>query len=127
MLKTLTTKFRLLAFLLLCCLLAQSAVNNPVGEAQELKISADTVSHAQESDMLTAEGNVRIDYGDVTLTAAKVELNRGTMDFTATGDVKVSLANDGGSWQSPAIKGNLDKRTLSFGPYRMSSPMSRLP
>ena len=123
MLNILTTKFRLLALLLLCCCMVQSAVKNPVGEAQELKISADNVSHAQDSDLLTAEGNVRIDYGDITMTAAKVELNRGTMDFTATGDVKVSLANDGGSWQSPAIKGNLDKRTLSFGPYRMSSPI----
>lgn len=115
--------YKILAVLLLCCCISFGAAKSPIGEAQELKIAADNVSHEQASDTITAEGNVRIDYGDITMTAQKVTLNRGTMDFKALGDVKVSLANDGGKWQSQAILGNLEKRQLFFGPYRMSSPV----
>ncbi len=109
------------SFLFLLCLVSYGAFKNPVADASELKISADTIKSDQDSNMVTGEGNVRLEYGDVVLTARKAELNRDNMDFIAEGNVVVKLAAGGGEWKAPAIKGNLKTKKISFGPYRLTS------
>ncbi|MGI5922829.1 MAG: LPS-assembly protein LptD [Lentisphaeria bacterium] len=91
-----------------------------LGDTSQMQIEADALEHSQQTGDARASGNVRIIYGNVTLTADEVLVNRETADFTATGKVLISL-KDGSQWQAPAVKGNLRSHAFSFGPYRLDS------
>lgn len=102
---------------------AEDAFQKALGSPEEMTISADDVGHDVTTGMARAKGNVRIIYGKLTLTANEASINRESMDFTAVGNVIITLADNGGTWRAPAIKGNLQSRAFTFGPYRLDSPV----
>lgn len=106
----------LLMFAFTPSLLAQ--VEKILGDTSQMQIEADTVEHSQQTGEARARGNVRIIYGNLTMTADDVAVNQETEDFTATGNVVIDL-KDGGQWRAPAVKGNFKTRAFSFGPYRL--------
>ena len=91
-----------------------------IGEAEELQITADDTQFDTNTGVCMAKGNVRLVYGNLTLTADNIQINRDTMDFAAEGNVEITSA-DGGKWNSPTVSGNLDKKALKFGPYRLDA------
>ncbi|NLF62342.1 MAG: LPS-assembly protein LptD [Lentisphaerae bacterium] len=91
-----------------------------VGQPDELKIAADAIQHDRDTGQAIARGNVKIDYGKLTLTADEASVNQFTSDFTASGNVVITTT-EGASWRTPAVKGNLETKALQFGPYRLDS------
>lgn len=112
-----------LAISLLAALTVFGQVDKVIGNAEELKITADSVQHDQDTGLAKASGNVKIMFGKLTLTAKEASVNQENSDFTANGNVVISLADGGGEWRAPSVKGNLDTREFSFGPYRLDSPV----
>ena len=91
-----------------------------VGQPDELRIAADAIQHDRGTGQAVARGNVKINYGKLTLTADEASVNQTTNDFTATGNVVIATENSV-SWRTPAVKGNLETRAFQFGPYRLDS------
>ena len=91
-----------------------------VGEAEELQITADETQYDTTSNLFKANGNVKLVYGKLTLTAKEIQINRDTLDFAARGDVQIT-SEDGGKWSVPTVSGNLDSKALKFGPYRLDA------
>ena len=89
-------------------------------KADELRIEADELIHDVEKGQAHGRGNVLLTYGQIQLSAAEASVNLNTYDYTASGDVKITLRGHG-SWEAPALKGNLQRRTTSFGPFRLAS------
>ena len=120
-----------IAFLLICSMLLAAAESSlqdlkkmASQDESELLVNADSFeSLAENPDVLVLKDNVRLEYGPIALTAAKVVLNRETLEFSALGNVKVTWGKDEGSWSAPSMRGNLHTRTLNFGPYRVDSPI----
>lgn len=112
------------AMAFICALMTSAYAfdKNALTEADELEISADEMHHDINNGNFVASGNVNIRYGIISLTADAASINRDNMDFSASGNVTVSL-DDGSKWNCPAVSGNLDKRLLKFGPYRLDSPI----
>ncbi len=88
--------------------------------AADIQITADKLSYSQDQDTAIAEGNTQISYQDIRLTCDKATINQTTKDFTAQGDVEITVIN-AGTWKAPALKGNLEQKTLNFGPFRLDS------
>lgn len=105
-------------FLMAALLPAQVARILP--KADEIQIEAEELTHLQTSGDVKAKGKVVVTYGDLQMTADEASLNANTGEFSASGDVKVTL-KDQGSWQAPAIQGNIQKKEFRFGPFRMDS------
>lgn len=102
-------------------LLAQEDVADVVETSQsELVIAADNVGYAVESKLAEAEGAVEVIYGDIRLTCQKATIDQETRDFSAQGDVVITI-KDQGTWKAPALHGNFDKKTIEFGPFRLDS------
>ena len=93
---------------------------NQLFEADELKIEADELSHNVETGAVLAKGNVIVTYGAIQLTAKEASVNQKTFDYTASGDVVITM-QDQGSWKAPALQGNFQQKTLRFGPFRLES------
>ncbi len=91
-----------------------------IGDAEELQITAEETQFDTNTGVCKATGNVKLVYGKLTLTADNIQINRETMDFAAEGNVEITSA-DGGKWNSPTVSGNLDKKALKFGPYRLDA------
>ncbi|MBR4675581.1 MAG: LPS-assembly protein LptD [Victivallales bacterium] len=100
----------------------KDVIENIVGEAEELEISADEMQQELETGLFKATGNVKLNYGKLHLTSNELSVNRETTDFKAAGNVHIT-SDDGSSWEAPAVSGNLEKRQLHFGPYRLDSPV----
>ncbi|MBO4344342.1 MAG: LPS assembly protein LptD [Victivallales bacterium] len=107
----------IVCLLLLCCGVFAADI---VGEANELQLTADDTQFDTNSNLFKATGNVKLLYGKLTLTADEMTVNRETMDFAAKGNVQI-VSEDGGKWSAPAVAGNLDKKSLKFGPYRLDT------
>ena len=69
---------------------AYGQLDRIVGQPEELRISADTIEHDQASGRAVARGKVKIDYGNLTLTADEASVNQTTNDFAATGNVVIA-------------------------------------
>ena len=106
-----------LCLALLCCLVHATDI---IGEADELQITAVETQFDTTSNLFKAAGNVKLVYGKLTLTADEIQINRETMDFSARGNVQIT-SEDGGKWSAPTVSGNLDKKALKFGPYRLDA------
>ena len=105
-------------FMLLFCLpsLRGQNLKELIGKSDELSITADHMDADVEKGVAHAKGNVKIQYGQLTVKANEASLNQDTKDFTAKGDVVVSL-DDGTSWAAQAVSGNLATNELSFGEF----------
>ena len=90
-----------------------------------LEISADKVGYGMDSSVAEAEGNVQVTYGDIRLHCGKATINQETRDFAAEGDVEISLEGKG-TWRAPSLRGNLDARTVAFGPFRLDTEVWHL-
>ena len=103
---------------LLLCLqpLRGQNLRDIVGQTDELTITAERMDADVEKGIARAKGKVVIRYGQLTVKANEASLNQDTKDFTAKGDVVVSL-EDGTSWAAQAVSGNLATNELSFGEY----------
>ena len=110
--------------LLSLCVYAKEkdVVEQVVGEAEEVELSADDMQQEIETGLFKATGNVKLKYGKLRLTAHELSVNRETTEFKAAGNVHIT-SEDGSSWEAPAVSGNLEKHQLSFGPYRLDSPI----
>ncbi|MBQ7651291.1 MAG: LPS assembly protein LptD [Victivallales bacterium] len=106
-----------LCLMMLSCLAFTADI---VGDADELQITADETQFDTTTNLFKAIGNVRLVYGKLTLTAGEIQINRETMDFAAQGNVQIT-SEDGGKWSSPTVSGNLDRKALKFGPYRLDA------
>ena len=127
MVRTTAMRFRLLTVLLLSIALCTYAkesktIERLVGEPEELELSADDMQQELESGLFKATGNVKLTYGKLHLTADGLSVNRETTDFKAVGKVVITT-EEGSCWEAPAVSGNLEKRQLNFGPYRLDSPV----
>jgi lipopolysaccharide assembly outer membrane protein LptD (OstA) len=91
----------------------------------DVQISADQMEHTTDSRIAKAKGNVEITYLDVTLTCDEAMLDQNTMDCTASGNVIVTM-KDQGSWKAPSLKINLKSKDFSFGPYRLDTEVWHL-
>ena len=93
--------------MLLFCLSSSRGQNlrDIVGNSDELSITADHMEADVEKGVAYAKGKVQIRYGQLTVKANEASLNQDTKDFSAKGDVVVSL--DDGSQQSKTIKKNI--------------------
>ncbi len=100
---------------------AQEEIPSADEEMQpELVIVADNVGFGVEDKIAAAEGAVEVTYGDIRLTCKKASINQETRDFSAQGDVVITI-KDQGTWKAPALRGNFDKKTIDFGPFRLES------
>ena len=104
--------------MLLFCLTSLRGQNlrDIVGNSDELSITADHMEADVEKGVAHAKGKVKIRYGLLTVKANEASLNQDTKDFSAKGDVVVSL-DDGTAWAAQVVKGNLATNELSFGEY----------
>ncbi|MFA6929177.1 MAG: LPS assembly protein LptD [Lentisphaeria bacterium] len=93
---------------------------NELLPADELKIEADELSHNIETGEILAKGDVHVTYGVIQLTAREASINQKTYDYTAQGEVVITL-KDQGSWHAPALQGNFQDKTMHFGPFRLDS------
>ena len=109
-----------IVIVLFCCLACIGASPlEALRQAEELKLSADEIVATQNgAGDIVAQGNVRLEYGILTVTAEKVSLNRETLDFAANGNVVAELSDGTGRWEAPAISGNMKTHEMKFGPYR---------
>ncbi len=106
-----------LAFIFSTALLSAQA-EHILPKADEIQIEAEELTHLQTSGDVRAKGNVIVTYGDLQLTAKEASINANTGEFTAIGDVTVTL-KDQGSWRAPAVQGNIQKKDFQFGPFRL--------
>ena len=90
-----------------------------------LEISADTLEYGVDATEARAEGNVQVDYGDIRMTCQRAVINQKTRDFQAEGGVEISMEGKG-TWRAPSLQGNLDARTVSFGPFRLDTEVWHL-
>ncbi|MFA6723911.1 MAG: putative LPS assembly protein LptD [Lentisphaeria bacterium] len=88
--------------------------------ADELHIEADELVHNVESGLVHARGHVLLTYGQLQLSADEASIDQNSFDYSASGEVKITVQG-AGSWEAPALKGNLQQRTTSFGPFRLAS------
>ena len=111
--------FTIFFFIVLLCWLPSSHGQNLkelVGNPEDLSITADHMEADVEKGVAYAKGKVQIRYGQLTVKANEASLNQDTKDFSAKGDVVVSL-DDGTAWAAQSVKGNLATNELSFGEY----------
>ena len=88
----------------------------PVGTGDSFDIEAEQTEVDAATGAAVATGNVRITYGDLTLTADRIELNPSTKDVAASGNVVLERAES--SWRGAQISGNLETGAFTFGAYR---------
>ena len=104
-------------------LTAYLSAQEEVTPSAQLQIAADRVEYGVGSAMARGEGAVEIVYGDLRLTCDKASINQKTMNFSAHGNVEVTMAGKG-SWKAEALHGNLASKAIEFGP-RMCSGWTR--
>lgn len=116
-------------FCLLCalgsCSVALAASPIALPKAEDLRITADELTHDVDTGWAKAQGAVVVTYGVLTMTAREASINRHSLDFTATGDVRVRHES-GAQWQAPSIQGNLKEQTFAFGPFRLDDKVWHL-
>lgn len=116
----------LLTLALLLCAAPRFAAQQPAAaEKATLQIQADELSYGVDSAVAQASGNVVVDYGKIRMTCQQASVNQQTKDFSASGDVVISMEGQG-SWQAPSLHGNLDDATVAFGPFRMDTEVWHL-
>jgi len=97
------------------CLFGQK-LQDVFGDADEMEIRAESMEADIDKGVAHAKGKVEIIYGQVHVKANEVWISQGTKDFSARGDVTVTL-DDGTSWAAQEVKGNLATKALAFGQY----------
>jgi LPS-assembly protein len=95
--------------LLLACLLLPTVLCHA---ADEMTIRADAMSHSQEDDTVVADGNVRVEWGAMTLTSRRATYNRTTRIMNASGDVVIVrgdqiLRGESATWDLNSGRGEL--------------------
>ena len=105
---------RLWAVTLLLCGLCASAVraqriDTPLGQAQEITITADDLSYEQKTNNIIARGDVVITRGETEVRADEVRLNRATNEADAQGNVRIT--DPEGTVTADALHLNLDEET----------------
>lgn len=101
-------------------LTAYLSAQEDVTPSAQLQIAADRVEYGVDSAMARGEGAVEIVYGDLRLTCDKASINQKTMNFSAHGNVEVTMAGKG-SWKADALHGNLASKAIEFGPFRLDT------
>ena len=101
-------------------LTAYLSAQEEVTPSAQLQIAADRVEYGVGSAMARGEGAVEIVYGDLRLTCDKASINQKTMNFSAHGNVEVTMAGKG-SWKADALHGNLASKAIEFGPFRLDT------
>lgn len=107
-----------LCAVLVCSLMMVSAQElDALKNADEVRIYSESGEYDLKGDEVHLKpGTNRIEYGGATMKAREMWFNQKTTAFKARGDVLISL-EDGTSWASQAIDGNLDTKELSFGSF----------
>lgn len=86
-------------------------------QGDELVIRAESGEYDLQGDEIHLRpGRNRLSYGGLEMSAREVWFNQRTRDVRAEGDVVIKL-EDGTSWASQKISGNLDTLALEFGAY----------
>ncbi len=78
-------------FLLLLALSVslQCWAQTPTGEQEQVRVKADALTYEEQSNTVTATGNVVVTKGETTVSADTVGVNRATNEVTARGNVVV--------------------------------------
>ena len=111
---------RALLFALAMVAFGSLTVFGQEGETTTLQLSADEVSYAVDSAQAHAEGDVEISYGAVKVTCREAYVNQETRDYSAEGGVVVTIEGRG-TWKAPSVRGNLETKTIDFGPFRLDT------
>jgi LPS-assembly protein len=61
----------------------------PAAEQEQVRVRADSLSYEEQSDTVTATGNVVVTKGETTVSADTIGVNRATNEVTARGNVVV--------------------------------------
>ncbi|MGE4096502.1 MAG: LPS-assembly protein LptD, partial [Candidatus Binatia bacterium] len=80
----------------LCCLVSvfltvsvRALAQDRTSQDDEIRVKGNTLTYEQQTDVMTATGDVTVTKGDTVLSADSVSLNRKTNELTAHGDVKL--------------------------------------
>lgn len=84
---------------------------------EEVHIEADEVDHGVKTGITRAKGRVAVRSGDMALKCDEAEVDQTSGDFTAKGNVEVTVGQDN-RWSAPVVRGNFQRRAIAFGPYR---------
>ncbi|MBP5640330.1 MAG: LPS-assembly protein LptD [Victivallales bacterium] len=86
-------------------------------EADELIIRSENGEYDLNGDVIhLKKGHNQVVYGPIELNAQEMWFNQQTSEFKASGDVVVKL-DDGTSWASQNVNGNLNAKELNFDAY----------
>ncbi len=114
--------------ILLACLLLHAAA----GRAEDdITIKADSMSHNQADDTVSADGNVRMEWGGMTMTARRAIYNRETRILTAYEDVVIikgedRLRGDTATWNMASGQGELNNATADVADSSISLSGERI-
>jgi LPS-assembly protein len=97
--------------ILLACLLLPVAVCRA---EDDMTIRADAMSNSQDDNIVTADGNVRVEWGAMTMTSRRAIYNRETRIINAYGDVVITKGDDilrgeSATWDLNSGRGELFK------------------
>ena len=95
---------------------ADEAGTGAVDPPPEIDATADKLEYSNQTNILSAIGNVRILYRDVVIEADEVSINTQSQDFTAKDHVTLNQENY--TWEGDAVSGNLERKTFEFGRYQ---------
>lgn len=95
--------------ILLACMLLPTAL---CSAADDMIIRADAMSQSQEDDTVTADGNVRVEWGTMTMTSRRATYNRETRIMNAFGDVVIvkgdqTLRGESATWDLNSGRGEM--------------------
>ena len=91
--------------------------------SDEALIESDEVGSTLEDGYFRLTGHVRVKYGDLNVSADEASVNRSTGEYEARGNVTVEQVGKGVSWKAPYVRGNITKKSIQFGPYRLRTPI----
>jgi LPS-assembly protein len=79
----------LFVLLLVLSVSLQCWAQTPTGEQEQVRVKADALTYEEQSNTVTATGNVVVTKGETTVSADAVGVNRATNEVTARGNVVV--------------------------------------
>ncbi len=98
-----------------------------ISEDDDIQVTADRMSTDRMTQMTELDGNVKIVFGEVTMTCDRATYHEGTGDIHAEGDINIESTN-GSSWQGEQIdfnhktgEGLFSASTLKAGVFTVKS------
>jgi LPS-assembly protein len=114
--------------ILLACLLLHAGTCHA---EDDITIRADSMTHNQADDSVSADGNVRMEWGGMTMTARRATYNRETRILTAYEDVVITkgedtLRGDKATWDMASGRGELNHAVAGVADSSMTLTGDRI-